>query len=569
VVLAAVVVGVDFARTKQYTATGQVLFVSQNASSNSNSNVTAPLQAAAIATDIQLFQSSPVKERVARDLKAPAPSVSASEIGTTNIAKISVTSKSPAFAAKAANAYAKAYIETTNEEFLKQQLALEDEIQNQMKAIQDQIALVQLKLTAVGNSAATQQSLSAQLSSLYTELGTLTTQLTSTQQSTTQLSTGGQLVSPASVPTSPSSPKRITDALLGAFVGLLLGTAFVLLRDHLDDRIRDKTQLEQLSPEIPVLGLIPVIDGWRDRNSPYLVARSRPKSPASEAYRGLRTSIQFMALENPTKVLQITSPCAGDGKTTTAANVAWIMAEAGQRVVLVGCDLRRPRIHEFFALPNDIGFTSVLLGEAELEDALLWIPNQPRLQVLPTGPIPPNPSELLSGSLTQEVFKSLSSYADIVVVDSAPILPVTDAAVLSTSADAVLLVVSARLNRRQDIVRSLEMLWQINAPIVGTVLNRAPQTDSYEYHHYSYRHSYSHNSSDQADIKTRENRRTAATTENGKGTMGGGTRPSQVLPGEVGVAQGTSIGRHIKLGSWPAPDSPTRGTQGAGEAPIE
>jgi receptor protein-tyrosine kinase len=272
-----------------------------------------------------------------------------------------------------------------------------------------------------------------------------------------------------------------------------------------------------------------------------------------------------MALENPTKVLQITSPCAGDGKTTTAANVAWIMAEAGQRVVLVGCDLRRPRIHEFFGLPNDIGFTSVLLGEAELEDALLWIPNQPRLQVLPTGPIPPNPSELLSGSMTQEVFKSLSSYADIVVVDSAPILPVTDAAVLSTSADAVLLVVSARLNRRQDIVRSLEMLWQINAPIVGTVLNGAPQTDSYAYHHYSYSHSET--SSDQADVKTGENRRTAPTTANGNDTMGGGTDPAQVLPGEVGVAERTSIGRHIKLGSWPAPDSPTRGPQQAGEAP--
>ena len=120
-----------------------------------------------------------------------------------------------------------------------------------------------------------------------------------------------------------------------------------------------------------MLGLIPVIDEWRDRKRPYLVAPDAPKSPPTEAYRGLRTSVQFMALEEPTKVLQITSPSAGDGKTTTSANLAWIMAEAGQRVVLVGCDLRRPRIHEFFGLPNEIGFTSVLLGEAELEDALL------------------------------------------------------------------------------------------------------------------------------------------------------------------------------------------------------
>ena len=114
-----------------------------------------------------------------------------------------------------------------------------------------------------------------------------------------------------------------------------------------------------------------MIDEWRDRKRPYLVAQKHPKSPPTEASRGLRTSVQFMSLENPTKVLQITSPSAADGKTTASANLAWIMAEAGQRVVLVGCDLRRPRIHEFFGLPNDIGFTSVLLGEATLENALL------------------------------------------------------------------------------------------------------------------------------------------------------------------------------------------------------
>ena len=143
-----------------------------------------------------------------------------------------------------------------------------------------------------------------------------------------------------------------------------MGIGFALLRDNLDDRVRGKVGLEQLVPGIPVLGLIPVINEWHNRKKPFLVAQAHPKSPPTEAYRGLRTSVQFMALANPTKVLQITSPSAGDGKTTTSANIAWIMAEAGQRVVLVSCDLRRPRIHEFFGLQNDVGFTSVLLGEA-------------------------------------------------------------------------------------------------------------------------------------------------------------------------------------------------------------
>jgi capsular exopolysaccharide synthesis family protein len=270
-----------------------------------------------------------------------------------------------------------------------------------------------------------------------------------------------------------------------------------------------------------------------------------------------------MALDNPTKVLQITSPSAGDGKTTTSANLAWIMAEAGQRVILVGCDLRRPRIHAFFGLPNDIGFTSVLLGRAELRDALVPVPDQPRLQMLPTGPVPPNPSELLSSPMTQEVFRSLASYADIVVVDSAPILPVTDAAVLSTNADAVLLVVSAELDRRRDTVRSLEMLRQINAPLVGTVLNRAPESDSYSYYRYGYE------SPDKAGVKSDGKMRDVHSAANGNGAMGGGTNGAPVPPGDAGEADVPSMGRHARLGEWPAPDSPTRGLRQAREGPIE
>ena len=208
------------------------------------------------------------------------------------------------------------------------------------------------------------------------------------QLATAQSASAGQLVVPAVPDPVPVSPKPVQDAVIAIGVGLLLGIGLALLRENLDDRVRGKDQLEQLMPGTPVLGLIPVIDEWRDRKRPYLVAQSQPRSPPSEAYRGLRTSVQFMALENPTKVLQITSPSAGDGKTTTSANLAWIMADAGQRVVLIGCDLRQPRIHEFFGLPNDVGFTSVLLGEAELDDALLSVPNQPGLTGAPDGTSP-------------------------------------------------------------------------------------------------------------------------------------------------------------------------------------
>jgi succinoglycan biosynthesis transport protein ExoP len=568
VVGVAAAVGIVVLQTPRYTSTTQLLFLAQNSSTGSgSSNPSSELTSGQLATDIQLIQSSPVKAEAAKLLGRAAPIATVVEIGTTSVASISVTSPNAALAAKAANAYAKAYINVTNSQYLSSQVAAESSLQKQLTTINDSITALtnQLNGIKVGSSAA--NTIAGQLTGLYSQQAVLQQQLNAMQAATSQNSASGQIVQPATVSEKPSSPKRTTDILIGAAAGLLLGLGFALLRDNLDDRVRGKDQLEQLLPGIPVLGLIPVIEDWRDRKRPYLVARTHPKSPPTEAYRGLRTSIQFMALDSPTKVLQITSPSAGDGKTTTSANLAWIMAEAGQRVVLVGCDLRRPRIHEFFGLPNDIGFTSVLLGEAELEDALLRVPNQSRLQVLPTGPVPPNPSELLSSAKTHEVFRRLSAYADIVVVDSAPILPVTDAAVLSTNADAILLVVSAGMDRRRDTVRSVEMLRQINAPIVGTVLNRATVADSYAYYNYG----YGEKSSDKVEVKTGGKMRGTpiTATMNGNGDMGGNTNPVKVLPGEVGDADWPSMGRHAKLGQSTAPGTPTLFPPQTGDGPGE
>ena len=356
--------------------------------------------------------------------------------------------------------------------------------------------------------------------------------------------------------------------MIAGGVGLLLGIGFALLRENLDDRVRDKDQLEQVLPETPVIGMIPVIGQWRDRKRPYLVAQKDPRSPPSEAYRGLRTSVGFMALENPTKVLQITSPSAGDGKTTTAANLAWIMADAGQRVALIGCDLRQPRIHEFFGLPNDIGFTSVLLGEAKLENALLSVPDQPGLLMLPTGPVPPNPSELLSSARTQQVFDHLSAYADVVIVDSAPVLPVTDAAVLSTHADAILLVVSVGTNKRRDVVRSIEMLNQINATILGIVLNRARENDSSAYFY-----KYAQKSPSKGKLKNDVKRRVPARTNgngNGNGKVAHDLSHAGSVPGIVDEnGDWLTLGRHAKVERRQLSDVPTLLDPQSGDGPPE
>jgi len=164
------------------------------------------------------------------------------------------------------------------------------------------------------------------------------------------------------------------------------------------------------------------------------------------------------------------------------------LARAGQRVIIVCCDLRRPRIHEFFGLSNDSGFTSVLLGKVPLSAALQKVPGQARLSVMASGPLPPNPSELLSSKRTVEVITSLQAEADIVLIDSPPVLPVTDALVLSGRVDATILVCVSGATTRKDAARAVELLEQVDAPLVGTVLNGVSAANTYGYGGQYYRY---------------------------------------------------------------------------------
>jgi capsular exopolysaccharide synthesis family protein len=171
----------------------------------------------------------------------------------------------------------------------------------------------------------------------------------------------------------------------------------------------------------------------------------------------------------------------GDGKSTTVANLAAVMAQAGQRVVVVSCDLRRPRAHHFFGLPNDPGFTSVLLGQCSLLDAVQRVPQLPNIVLVPSGPVPPNPSELLASKKAKQLFEQLESAADLVIIDCPPVLPVTDAQVLSEVADAVLLVVAAGRTTGREVQHAVRGLEQVNAPLIGTVFNDSKSGAQYGY----------------------------------------------------------------------------------------
>jgi capsular exopolysaccharide synthesis family protein len=302
------------------------------------------------------------------------------------------------------------------------------------------------------------------------------------------LKTGGaQLVTPATVASVPVEPRPRRTAVVAVAVGLLFGIGLAFLFEYLDDSIRTKEDLERLAPTLPVLGLIPVLAAWRDRKESRLVTRSDPTSPASEAYRSLRTSIQFLGLDRPVQALVVTSPNAAEGKTTTLTNLAVVLARAGQEVIVVCSDLRRPRLHEFFGVSNAVGFTSVLLGEAPLSVAVQRAPDLERVRVLASGPIPPNPSELLSSDRAAELLDALRRQADIVLIDAPPVLPVTDAAVLSTRVDGTLLVSTANVTTRKHLSRAIELLRHVDARMIGIVLNGVTEESGYGYAYKYYR----------------------------------------------------------------------------------
>jgi capsular exopolysaccharide synthesis family protein len=294
------------------------------------------------------------------------------------------------------------------------------------------------------------------------------------------------LVTPAQAPVSPSSPKPSQDALLGLVAGLALGLAAAFLRDSLDDRLTSKEATEHAGGA-PVLAMIPAVPSSR-RSAPMVVTVTEPNSPAAESYRSLRTSLQFARQERQLSGLLVTSPGVGEGKTSTLANLGVVFAQAGERVLLVSCDLRRPRIGAFFGLDERVGLTSVLLDEQTLEEAILPMPGIDRLSLLPAGRVPPNPAELLGSPRARDIFTRLGDRYDLVLIDSPPVLPVTDAAILSRYADATVMLAAAGQTRRADLHRAVEKLGQAGTTILGTVLNKTTrQTGQYYGYTYTYK----------------------------------------------------------------------------------
>lgn len=254
-------------------------------------------------------------------------------------------------------------------------------------------------------------------------------------------------------------------------IGLMLGLGAVFLVDYADDTVHSSTELEAAAGGLPVLSVVPT-DPPPD-NRP--VSISRPTDLAVEAYRTLRTNLQFLGMDQPLRIIQVTSAMSGEGKTTTASNLAVVLAQAGNRVALVDADLRRPRLHEVFAVDGSRGLSDALLGEP-VELLLTELPiDGGRIELLPAGRVPANPSELLGGRRMKALLLHLAQSVDFVVVDSAPVLPVTDSVALSGSVDALVLVAQAERTSRKQVTETVNALSRVSAPLVGVLMNRVAE----------------------------------------------------------------------------------------------
>ena len=456
---------------------GAVGALNQTAATDSN-------PARVVQNEIQVIESAPVAAAVARQV-GPGTKVTVTASSDSDVVEIHGQAATASLAARAAKAYANAYLDFRRNQSRQAATTATSAITSQIDAIQTQIDGLN---SQIADSEAAHPGSSSQVSGLLYQRDQLLGQQSPLRDRLTQLQLQlqispdqDQIVTTGVIPTSKLRPHPVTTGIAGLVLGLLIGAGAVVALDVFDDSVRTGEDLERVVPSAPVLGMLPDVDEWKDPSEPYLASLRAPDSPSAEAIRTLRTSLLFLGSDRPPVVWQMVSANPAEGKSAAIANLAVAMAQGGQRVVLVDCDLRRPRANQFFHLPDRPGFTSVYLGQSSLESALQRVPGVEGLSLLAAGPLPPNPSAVLLAPKTSAIVNELKRQFDVLLVDCPPVLPVSDGVAFSAWADATLLLVAANSTIRSELKEAVARLRQASAPLVGTILNRVPPEARYGY----------------------------------------------------------------------------------------
>ena len=291
----------------------------------------------------------------------------------------------------------------------------------------------------------------------------------------------------ATVPPKPVVPKKLRNLTLGILFGGILGVGLAILRDVFDNTVNGREELDKITGS-SVVGVVP-FDKNR-RQSPAISFES-DNSPAAESFRKLRTNLQFLSVDSPPRLIVITSSVPNESKSTTAINIALALAETDHNVLLVDGDMRRPSLARYLDMVGSVGLSNVLSGSASLDD-VIQESKFPRLKLLAAGPTPPNPSELLGSMVAKKVLGELRDRYDYVIIDTSPLLAVTDGAILATQSDGAILLVRAGETRREQLKYAVGILNDVGATILGSVLSMVPtkRTGAYNYSYHYYGSSY-------------------------------------------------------------------------------
>lgn len=452
-----------------------------------------------------LLTSRPVLEETASrlgiELDGLADTVSVTTVRDTLLLEIKVEGPDPKLIADIANVLPQVFIDRDREQQLGQVNQWREGLETEIDATLADIARTQEELKTADDAQKTR--LEASLAQYRTTYSTLLASAQQARLSEAQATNNLVVSEPAFVPEDPVRPRTLTNTLLAAVIGAMLAIGAAFLIEYLDDTVKTPDDIERITG-LSTLGAIARLKeagGTRQ-----LIAWLRTKAPESEAYRTLRTNIQFSSVDKPVRTLLVTSSSPGEGKSTTTANLAVVLAQTNQKVIVVDTDLRRPVLHRVFSVPNNTGLTTALLaGETWTIEEHLQPTEIENLKLLPSGPVPPNPSELLGSQRMGHLIQALANEADIVIFDSPPVLAVTDAAVMARQVDGVLIVTDAGRTKEGALANATAELQKTGANVLGVALNRLDPRRGYNYYYYYY---YS-------DDETGERRRSSARGSHG------------------------------------------------------
>ena len=441
------------------------------------------------------------------ELNDLADAISVQPVRDTQLIDLSVEYPDPDIAADLANALPEVFVEFNSQQQTARYQELKASLQQQLQELSQEIQSTDAKLQELADatdaaSKARQAVLEDRLAQYHSTFGNVLAQLENIRLAEANAQDTITVVDEAERPQYPVRPRILMNVFLAALIGGMIGLGAAFLIEYMDDSIKSVDDISRITP----LSTLGVIARDKDKQDG-IITIDDPQSPVAEAYRTLRTGIQFAGVDRPIRSLVITSAGPSEGKTTTAANLAAVMAQAGKKVVLIDADLRKPCQHKIWRAPNTVGLTGALLMDEVSDnlDYLLTPTHLENLWLLTSGQLPHNPSELLGSHKLKQLTEQLLKAYDFLIFDSPPALAVTDPVILSREMDGVIIVVDAGTTREPALAHVLSEMEKVKANVLGIVLNRYRHQGALGYYYYS--RYYRSNEDDFSDDKRDHNHR--------------------------------------------------------------